>query len=70
MIRDLIDAEKPEGAEAKEDFEQLIYDMRHGSHAVMHAIEHGLDGSALWWLTERLCEQARLLETRFCELPD
>jgi hypothetical protein len=70
MIRDIIDVETPQGAKAKEDFEQLVYDMAHGSRAVMHAVERELDGSSLWWLCERLCEQAKLLEARYLGLPD
>jgi hypothetical protein len=65
MIHALVDTKPPAGDEAKEDIEQLVYDMKHGARAIMHAVERDLDGSAPWWLVERLCEQAQLLEDAF-----
>jgi hypothetical protein len=65
MIRHLVDSSSPPPADADGDLEQLVYDMGHGSEALMHLIENQADQSQIWWLTERLCEQARLLLIRF-----
>jgi hypothetical protein len=67
MIRELIDDPHGKPIDQRADLEQLVYDMGHGSGALMHAIEHDMQGSQVWWLCERLCEQAMLLETRFLE---
>jgi hypothetical protein len=59
----LLERGKP--VDLRADLEQLIYDMGHGSSAPMFTIERDMEGSQVWWLCERLCEQARLLEARF-----
>ena len=65
MIRHLVEYTGPAPANLNEDFEQLVHDMEHGSGALMHMISNDGDPSQIWWLAERMCEQARMLSVRF-----
>jgi hypothetical protein len=65
MIRHLVESSDPPPADVDADFEQLVYDMGHGSTALMHMIENDGNSSEVWWIAERLCEQARLLGIRY-----